>query len=146
MDSIQINTGVKRIAINGDESRVIAFNPSDIQFAERFYTLMQDFDAKQSEYMQRAEVLDQETAIDDNGLPVNLGARIAFMRDICEYMNAQIDTLFGAGTSEKAFQGALDVELITQFFEGVTPFVQTARSEKMAKYAKTKNGKRKVMK
>lgn len=148
MDSIQINTGVKRIAINGDENRVITFNPQDITFAEKFYALMRSFDDKQGEYMARAEALDQDTEADENGLPVNLGERIAFMRDICEYYHAQIDTLFGEGTSQTVFEGALGLDMIQQFFEGITPMIQHARQEKVAKYQRVsgKGKSSKVMK
>jgi hypothetical protein len=142
MDSITINTGVKRIAINGDPARVISFNPTDVTFAERFYGLMQNFEAKQRDYQARAEALDAETGVDENGLPVNLADRIAFMRDVCEYMHAQIDTLFGAETSLKVFEGALDLDLIAQFFEGVTPFVQSARAAKIEQYSKPSTKKR----
>lgn len=134
MDSIQITTGVKRIAINDNPERVIAFNPHDIAFAERFYALMQNFESKQAEYQARAEALDQGTDTDANGLPANLGERIAFMREICEYYYAQIDALFGDGTALTVFEGALGLEMIQQFFEGITPFIQHARQAKVAKY------------
>lgn len=145
MDSIKINTGVKRIAVNDDPERVIVFNPTDVNFAERFYALMRDFEQKQGDYQRRAEQIDKVTAVDPDGLPVNLPERIAFMREVCEYIHQQIDLLFGAGTSQKVFEGVLDIEVIGQFFAGITPFVETARSEKMAKYSKPKVGRR-VMK
>jgi hypothetical protein len=146
MESIQISNGIKRIAINGDADRVIAFNPNDVQFAERFYTLIHDFETKQGDYQRRAEQLDKVTAVDDNGLPINLSQRIAFMREVCEYMHAQIDLLFGAGTAIKVFEGALDLDTIGQFFSGITPFVERARSEKLAKYAPAKTGKGRTLK
>lgn len=134
MDSIQINTGIKRIAINDDEERMITFNPTDVRFAERFYALAHDLESKLTEYQQRHEALDQVTAVDDNGLPVNLDTRITFMREFCEYIYAQIDTLFGAGTSETVFEGALNPDAITQFFDGLTPFFQRARADKLKPY------------
>lgn len=145
MDSIRIDSGIKRIAVNGDPERVIVFNPTDITFAERFYALFHDFEAKQGEYQQRAEAIDQVQETDANGLPVNLADRIAFMREVCEYVHRQIDELFGAGTSLKAFEGVLDLEMIGQFFKGITPFVAHARSEQLAKYRRPKT-KRRVMK
>jgi hypothetical protein len=145
MDSIQIVSGVKRIAINDDPERVIQFNPTDVVFAEKFYALVRDLELKQADFAARAQQIDDVKDIDANGLPVNLGQRVAFMRETCEYMHEQIDGLFGAGTSFKAFEGVMDIELITQLFEGLTPFVQKARSEKLAKYAKPKpNGGHKV--
>lgn len=145
MDSIRIESGVKRISINDDPERVIEFNPSDVTFAERFYKLIGGFETKQNDYQARAEALDaQPVDLDANGLPANVGEKLAFMREVCEYMYQQIDYLFGEGTSQKVFEGVLSLETIGQFFEGITPFIQASRSERIAKYA-PKKGKR-VMK
>jgi len=134
MDSIRIGASVKRIAINDDPERVIVFDPSDVAFVERFQGLTQELVARQAEYEQRARELDQVTEADELGLPVNLDDRLGFMREVCEYTHGQIDALFGAGTSRKAFEGALSLEMIGEFFEGLTPFIQNGRSEKLAKY------------
>lgn len=136
MDSLRIDTGIKRIMINDDPERVIEFNPSDVIFAERFYKLIGDFEVKQVEYQARSEQLDAgRDNLDHNGLPANLGEGLAFLREVCEYMHGQIDYLFGVGTSAKAFAGALSIDAIGQFFQGITPFIQQARSEKVAKYS-----------
>jgi len=141
MPNLNINTGVIRLTINDDPARVIAFNPTDILFAERFYALRHDLEARQADFQQREEALDQETAVDANGLPANLAARIAFMREVCEYMHAQLDNLFGAGTALTVFQGALDLDAIIAFFEGVTPFVEKARTDKLKPYRATRGKK-----
>jgi hypothetical protein len=136
MDSIRIDSGIKRISINEDPERVISFNPSDVTFAERFYKLIGEFEAKQAEYEQRAEALDASpNELDGHGLPANAGEKIAFMREVCEFMHGKIDYLFGNGTSQKVFEGVLSLEPIGQFFDGIVPFIQKSRSEKVAKYA-----------
>ena len=132
--NLNINTGI-RLTINDDPDRVIRFNPSDVDFAARFYALIQEFESKQAEYQARADALDAATDEDEHGLPANLPDRIAFMRDVCEYMHAQIDLLFGAGAALTVFQGQHDLDAITQFFQGITPFIQKARSEKVEQYA-----------
>lgn len=134
MESIHINTGVKRIAINDDPGRVIVFNPSDVAFAERFYRLIGEFQEKQADYQRRAEELDVNAVVDANGIPSNLADSLALLREACEFLRAKIDDLFGTGTSEKAFGDALSLDAFEQFFEGITPFVKTARSEKMTRY------------
>ena len=135
MDSIRIDSGIKRISINDDPERVISFNPSDVTFAERFYRLLGEFESKQAEYEKRAEALDASpTELDEHGLPANAGEKIAFMREVCEFMHERIDYLFGAGTSQKVFEGVLALEPIGQFFDGIVPFIQKSRSEKVAKY------------
>jgi hypothetical protein len=130
MDSLHIYTSEKRVAINDDPARVIVFNPSDITFAEKFYKLIEHFQAKQAEYQERARELDRMPADD----PLKIGAGLAFLREVCEHMRGEIDNLFGAGASDKAFGGALDLDLFEQFFAGIVPFVQAARQEKMLRY------------
>lgn len=143
MDSIRIDTGEKRIAINGDPERVIVFNPQDIGFAERFYQLLKDFEAKQAEYQARADELDNQE-LDEQGIPEKIGESLALLREVCEFLKDRIDHLFGQGASQKAFGDALTLDMFEQFFTGIVPFVQTARSVKVAKYAP--GGKRRTMK
>lgn len=145
MDSLRINTGAKKILIN-DGPECIEFNPHDVAFVERFYSLLSEFEGKLDEYQKRSEALDSDKAIDENGLPANIPERIAFMREACEYLRGQIDKLFGEGTSKAAFGDTLSLDIFTQFFEGITPFIQAARQEKMAKYAPSIKKKSRVMK
>lgn len=137
MPNLTIHTGI-RLTINDDPDRVIQFNPSDVEFAERFYRLIQDFEARQDEYQARADALDAVEGEDARGLPVNLRERIAFARDVCDYMRAQIDALFGDGTAHTVFGDQRDLDAITQFFEGITPYIQTERAEKVEKYQRPK--------
>lgn len=138
MDSLQINTGEKRIAINGDEKRVLVFNPSDVAFAERFYRLINDFQSKLLEYKTRAESIEAQQATDENGLPINLSDRLTLMNDACVYIRQKIDELFGAGTSQIVFGDAMQLDMFTQFFSGITPFIQKSRSAKLEKYTNAK--------
>jgi hypothetical protein len=144
MDSIRIETGVKKIQIN-DGPEYIEFNPADVSFAERFYQLIRDFEAKQVEYQKRAEAIDANKELDANGIPVNLPDGLAMIRDVCEFMREKIDGLFGKDTSRKAFGDALSLSMFEQFFTGITPFIKTARANKVAKYQKQPHSKR-VMK
>jgi len=144
MDDLQINDGLKRLTINGDPSRVIEFNPSDVLFAERFYDLMEKFDAKITEYQERSEVLESDKEQDQRNIPVNLKQRIALLKEACEFIRAEIDYLFGVGTSQTVFGDTYNIDVFIQFFERITPLIETIREEKIAKYTRKKNT-RKVM-
>lgn len=141
MDSIRIETGVKKIQIN-DGPEYISFNPTDVSFAERFYQLIQDFEVKQVEYQARAKVIDANKKKDASGIPVNFPDGLAMMREVCEFMRAGIDGLFGKDTSRKCFGDALSLEMFGQFFTGITPFIKAARTEKVAKYQKKPHSKK----
>jgi len=137
MRSLQIDAGLVRIAINGDPERVIEFNPGDVLFAERFYQLLAEFEAKESDFSSRADELDRAEGD-------NMGERLAFLHEVCEFMRAKIDALFGAGTSQKAFGDSLSLEMFEQFFTGITPFIKAARNERTAQY-RPRKGRNRVM-
>lgn len=147
MDSLRINTGTKKILIN-DGPDFIEFNPNDIVFAEKFYALMQDFQAKQAEYLERASDLEQSAEVDELGIPTNMGETIALLREVCDFLCERIDGLFGVGTCQKVFGGSVTLDMFEQFFTGITPFIQTSRVEKVEKYSGkvTKKSGRRVMK
>lgn len=142
MSSIQINSDEKRIAINDDPERVIVFNPSDVLFAERFYRLMDEFQQKLTEYKRRFSELEKNQEADEFGIPKNFGDRIHLAVELCNYMRDEIDKVFGAGTSQKAFGDDRTLDMFMQFFNGLTPYIQRVRSEIMEKYTgkKSKRG------
>jgi hypothetical protein len=147
MDSIRVETGIKRIQIN-DGPEFIEFNPSDVVFAERFYQLIKDFEIKQKEYEVRSLEIEKITGKDENGIPNNLPEGLALIREVCEFLKEKIDVLFGKGTSKKVFGDALNLNMFEQFFSGITPFIQVTREEKIAQYIPTKTtgkGKRALM-
>ena len=135
MDSIRIDTGIKRIQIN-DGPNFIEFDPTDVAFADKFYKLIKDFDGKQADYQSRAKAISDDKELDSNGRPANIPAGLEMIREMCTFMRDGIDGVFGSGTSQTVFGDAmpLDLGMFTQFFHGITPFIQTARADKMNKY------------
>jgi hypothetical protein len=137
MDSIQINSGEKRVCINDDQSRVITFNPTDALFVERFYRLLGELDEKMTEYQKRCREIEAIKTVDKNDLPANIGDYISLIKETCEYMREKTDHLFGEGTSQTAFGNALSVEAFTQFYEGITPLIAPERRKRIEKYTGT---------
>jgi hypothetical protein len=142
VDSLQINSGEKRIAINQDPDRVIVFNPKDVIFVEKFYLLIADFEEKSKEYQARFEELSKSETKDAHGFPVNTDARFELLKEVCVYIRGEIDNIFGKDASQKAFGDAYDIDQFKQFFDGMTPFIQAARAEKLQKYTSTASAKR----
>lgn len=134
MQSIQINTGSIRLAINDDESRVIEFNPNDLDFIDRFYGLISDFEVKEKEYQKKLDILNQNTELDSYNIPKNMGESLALLKDICGFMRGRIDHVFGDGSSQKAFGNANTLDMFEQFFNGITPFIQQSREGKIQRY------------
>lgn len=134
MQSLQINTGEIRLAINEDESRVLVFNPSDVIFVEKFYKLLDKFQKSLTQYQSRFEALEKVKETDANGVPVNVEARFDVIKEVCGYIRDEIDSLFGAGTSQMVFGDSMNLDAFAQFFDGIKPFIQKARTEKIEKY------------
>ena len=135
MAGIKINTGIIRLQVECDgRMDEIAFNPDDVGFINNFCELMKAMEEKQAEYDAKIEELESDTSTDTYGIPSNIKERLALMLEICLFMRGQVDSVFGAGTSQKIFGDANTLDMFTQFFEGITPYIQKNRQEKMAKY------------
>ena len=149
MQSIKINTGSVRLVINDDESKVVEFNPNDLDFIERFYGLISDFEVKEKEYQQRLDILNQNTELDSYNIPKNMKESLVLLKEICEFMRERLDYVFGEGISQKAFGNANTLDMFEQFLSGVTPFIQQSRTAKIEKYTGNRAQRRataKVMK
>src|SRR5690348_3582098 len=119
-NTLEITTAGKRIPIvrDGENVGVLAFNPDDVVFAEKFYRLYGELQQRFAEYQDRAVALESDGETDLNDLPVNLGERIALAKEACTFAYAQIDILFGAGTSAMVFGDTFLVTAIEQFLRG----------------------------
>jgi hypothetical protein len=140
LDSIKIGTGEKHIAIldeNDNPKGEIVFNPSDVLFAEKFYAMYGSLQDEKSNIEKRAIEIDSDKTLDVNGIPANMQARINLYKDINTLFRSKIDDLFGAGISKKMFGDTVsfDMEIYKQFLEGVMPYIQTVRAEKVAQYS-----------
>lgn len=146
MESLHINTGEIRLCVNDDSSRVIAFNPTDISFAERFYGLLSEFEEKEKEYQRKVEALQKNVELDAFGIPKNFGPALALLRETSGFLREKIDNVFGAGTSQAAFGDANTLDMFEQFLNGITPFVQKAREKQVSKYTAPPASYRNVLK
>lgn len=135
METIKINSGVVRLQIDCDGVKdIISFNPNDVHFVEAFYSLYDEFTLEEKRFQEKMKALEADDSLDDLGLPRNVGERIAVVVAYGNLINQKIDTVFGAGTCEKAFRGAMVPEMYEQFFNGVTPYITKDREEKVSKY------------
>jgi len=142
MQGLTIDTGIVRLAVNNDPERVIEFNPKDQLFAEKFYRVYEEIIEKEKEISGRVENFKENmTGVDEQGIPVNIKDGIELWKDTGLWVRDRIDYVFGEGTSQKAFGDAIVFEAFQQFFEGVTPFIQSARSERMEKYTGKKGSR-----
>lgn len=135
--SLQISGGKKRILINNDPQRVIEFDPDDILFVEKFYSILGEVQKAEEEFTSRAAELDKVSEKDEYGVPVNIQEKIEMIKDLSNWCREKIDYVFGEGTSQIAFGNTVNLDMFGQFFEGITPFIQSSRDRKLDKYKKT---------
>lgn len=145
MDQVAINitTGEKIVPIIRDGNVVgeLSFNPTDVLFAERFYALLGDMQKNLKEYKAQGEAL-KKAAKDEDGMPVNMQEHITLQRELCDYLREKVDKVFGDGSSQKVFGDNRNLEIYKQFFDGMMPFFQQARAERVAMYTTSASAKR----
>jgi hypothetical protein len=149
VDALQITTDEKRLPVKRDGKDVgeLVFNPADILFAEKFYKIVGEFETKTGEFQSRSDAIEADGGMDAHGLPLNAPARLALLRETCEFVRGRIDYLFGEGTALMVFGEAMSLDAFSQFFSGITPYIKTTRAEKIAQYIPpAKNGKRRTRK
>lgn len=149
MQNIKIDSGSVRLTINDDPARLVEFNPNDVGFVERFYSLMSRFEEKEKEYAARIKELSACEELDAFGIPKNMRENLALLQDACTFMREQIDFVFGAGTSMRVFGNMNTLDMFEQFLNGIVPHIQAVRTDKVVKYTGNRAQRRaagKVMK
>jgi hypothetical protein len=133
---MNINTNEAIIPIERDGKPVgeLKFNPGNVGFVDRFYNLIGEFEVKEKEFQKRSRELDQNNEPGAYGIPKNTGEGLKLLNEICIYMREKIDYVFGEGTSQMVFGDYNNPNMFAQFFDGITPYIQKARNDKLAKY------------
>lgn len=134
MENLIIDSGIKRIRINEDDNRIIEFNPEDIVFVEKFYGLIKKFEEKEADFRLKTEEIESIKGEDGYGIPLNTKQTLDLVLDLCNYLRKEIDKVFGEDTSNKAFGQTQTLNMFEQFFNGIVPFVQKTRHERIEKY------------
>lgn len=131
MESIRYNDGTIRLMVNDDPDRVISFDPEDVGFVNRYFDLMDFIKNKQGEYTKQAAEIDKM-----EGDKERAGFRL--YQTMCEDIKGQIDYVFGAGTSQTVFGNSVRLDMFQQFLNGIVPYIQKARADKMQPYLEQK--------
>ncbi|MEG1549274.1 MAG: hypothetical protein RR395_02465 [Ruthenibacterium sp.] len=113
------------IVRDGISTGEIKLPVDDTQFLGNFYALLPKLEQHRATL---AAALRTETE--------NPADALAALDALWCSLRADIDTVFGAGTSALVFGEACSLGLVQQFFEGVAAAMQTARSSKIERYTK----------
>ena len=132
--SLKIDDGKIRIAINDDPDRVIAFNPNDINFIKRLYQMIGDFEELEQKSKSKIAKIEKKLGSTKNDVLAAKDA-IDMWDEIFDALDAALVELFGEGADKKITGGTRNQSVYEQFIDGITPFIQQARSEILEKYA-----------
>lgn len=136
MENINISSGAVELTIDNDPARVIRFYPTDVAFAEGFFSLASEFQRKQKEIQQK---INDIRASDKTEFEKSLEA-VQLEREAFNVMRQGIDNTFGAGTSDTVFGQRNTIDMVARFFNGVTPYVRKARQAEIERYTKQSDG------
>jgi hypothetical protein len=110
------NRNIVKIAIDGDEGKVIEFNPNDMLLRNRITEFMVNVQTKQDEMTKKAEALDAGEQPADGALPANIKDVLAFNQEVADYFTGELDDIFGKGASAKLFgERSFDPDLMASF-------------------------------
>jgi hypothetical protein len=134
MKSLNIGNNKIRLAINDDENRIIEFDPNDVNFINRYYSMIANFEIKQKEFMDKAAEIDKITTYNSFGMKVSDIEGSKLTLEMCEYMREQIDFVFGDGTSDTVFEDTIHPGMINEFLSGIAEYISSSRNSKIEKY------------
>lgn len=142
MQSLTLGKARVQFCINGDEKRVISFNPQDVRLYERIGRFYNDTKAKQEDFERRAIAAAAiEGDKDEYDAPLSFDLQIALMQEIADWVCGQMDDVFGAGTAKKVFQDTFTFEDFAAFIEYVMSFFSQESQERVNKRLKKQPGK-----
>jgi hypothetical protein len=131
MQNLSFDDGYKEFSINGDESRIIRFNPADFSIIERIKVAYDEIE-KATNLKEDIELNPDGTAVDE------LGQAAEIVKSINDTIKNQIDYIFNSPVSEAAFgnQSPLGmvkgIPLYERFLNAIIPVVEKEVKSEMA--------------
>lgn len=142
MQNLIIDDGYKEYKINGDENRVIRFNPSDFSIIERINTAYEEIN--------KATDIDTDIELKPDGKPVSELEKVAeIVSGINTTIKKQIDYIFNSPVSDAVFGNQSPLSMVKgmplyeRFLDAVIPVIQQevkkeqeASQKRIEKYTK----------
>jgi hypothetical protein len=123
MQNLQFDDGYKEFSINGDESRVIRFNPRDFAILER---IKESYDA-----IEAASATSEDTELKPDGSPLNeLSVAAGIVRKFDDTVKEAINHIFNSDVSTAVFGKQSPLSLVggsplyERFLETVIPVIR----------------------
>lgn len=130
MKNISFDEGLKSFTVNGDESRVIRFNPGDLNLFIR----IKEFQSHCEDWIEKI----QGIPLTPEGLPVkSAGKGTEILRDFNTFLRGELNCIFNADVYDTIFNGQSPLStvgkekeyLFEAFFHAATPYIQEEMDE-----------------
>jgi len=125
-------TGMLKVAIDGDETRIISFNPHDRLLRNRALQFIHDSfqDSKTTE--KDIKELTSVEGKDEIGFPINASEILEYERGVSNSLREKVDGVFGAGSADKLFgMGGFDENVLVRFMNYVIEKVNAVSTVKI---------------
>lgn len=140
MQNLSFDDGYKEFSINGDENRVIRFNPGDFAIIERIKTAYDE--------IEKATKLEQDIELKTDGAPIDeIGKAADIVKGISDTVKKQVDFIFNSPVSDMVFGNQSPLSLVKgvpfyeRFLTAIIPVIkketklaQEASQKRMSKY------------
>ncbi len=141
MQSLNFDLGYKEFCINGDETRVIRFNPAD-------YSMLKRFSEARKNIMQAVNEIEKDIQIRENPRD-ELEEAANLIADINGLINTQINYIFDSDVAKTAFGNQSPISMVKgkflfeRFLDATGPYIekeikaeQAASQKRIDKYTK----------
>lgn len=139
MQSLNFNEGYKEFCVNGDETRVVRFNPSDIGIIERFKEVEKNIGNYQENLKDISLNMDGTVATDSD----NYEKAVEELAKANKYIREQLNYALGSNVSDAVFglQSPFTIvggsALFEAFIECIKPVItETIKTEQKASEAR----------
>lgn len=122
--NIELKSNKKRLCINGDENKVIEFNPEDMNTRRKFYNASQKIFEKQREFDIKVKALKEG----------DIESAFKLEEEAFTMMKEIIDDVFGSETTMKITDGDMDIFALCNFVVAIAPYFKEVTEKQKNKY------------
>jgi len=127
--NITFDDGIQTVMLNNDPDRIIKWNPSDMEFIDRFMAFQSYVDQDLTPKITQI----YETISQGNGMTAYKQGAIT---ELGQIFNNELDKAFGYKVSEKAFMGASPLSstkngnlIFMNFLDALTPLIEQSTKD-----------------
>ena len=117
MESINYGSNKKRLCLNGDENKIIEFNPQNLETRKKFLKASEKiFESQRKLDIELKEMEDEQ----DNKKKIEKSFELE--QQVFNIMKDIIDDIFGVGTTDMITDNYVDTVAVTNFIIAIAPY------------------------